>query len=422
LLHVLFVNPFVVVVNSAANQKTIWCVFFDHRHNSARTMSTPNGPNTPSNLSFQSIPFTQATNDSISSVGLTSPVDVVTRTPQKASFLASGIPRTPEQVVVRVQNAADVNEEYDTDNEIGPFYDQVEDEGELEEEEEPLESVEVTLPTITLTTPTTPTVPPCSDPSTQVVQNVAESLVPQPIVEAITPDTSNTQTALLDINSLGQMKVAELKEALLKRGLSRNGNKQVLVNRLKDALTNNVPLVLNMTTEIRDNLAGDTFHGGAHWEIVPQDGEVIMDQNRDLIEGERLFDPTVPRVNYWEDSDNVGPPKRNYNATADRGVFIMKTKVPDSTKHGKTKYKQGEVVWIESNTDETLPNVSFLQKNNIDENSHPVEWLNLFIPWKKNTSNEGVFDIETITDHTNMRIACSTASHCRSNPIKPFSR
>jgi hypothetical protein len=193
-----------------------------------------------------------------------------------------------------------------------------------------------------------------------VVQNVAESLVPQPIVEAIVPDTtSNIQTAVLDINSVGQLKVAELKEELLKRGLSRNGNKQVLLNRLKDALTNNVPLVLNMTTEIRDNLAGDTFHGGAHWEIVPQDGEVIIDENRDLIEGERLFDLTIPRVNYWEDSDNVGPAKRNYTATADREVFIMKAKVLDCTKHGKPKYKQGKVVWIESDTDETVPDVSF---------------------------------------------------------------
>ena len=50
-----------------------------------------------------------------------------------------------------------------------------------------------------------------------------------------------------------------------------------------DALDNNVPLVENMTNEIIDNLAGDTFHGSAHWKMIDQDGDVIEENNRDLI-------------------------------------------------------------------------------------------------------------------------------------------
>ena len=42
-----------------------------------------------------------------------------------------------------------------------------------------------------------------------------------------------------------------------------------------DALDNNVHLVENMTYEIRDNLAGDTFHSGSHWTMIDQDGYVI---------------------------------------------------------------------------------------------------------------------------------------------------
>ena len=34
-------------------------------------------------------------------------------------------------MIVHVQNSDDVDEEYDTENEIGPFFDQVMDEGEL---------------------------------------------------------------------------------------------------------------------------------------------------------------------------------------------------------------------------------------------------------------------------------------------------
>ena len=70
---------------------------------------------------------------------------------------------------------------------------------------------------------------------------------------------------------------------------------------------------------------------------------------------------------------------------------------------------------------ETLPNVYFLEKNGIDHNIKPVEWVNLIIPWKKDNNREGFLDIETIADHTNTRITCSTASHSIRKPIKPFS-
>ena len=144
----------------AANQNTAWLQNFGCRHTFVNTMSTPNQPNTPSNLSFQSIPFTQSTNDNISSVGLASPVELATTTPQRPSFLSSGIPKTPEQVVVAVNNSEDVDEDYDTDNEIGPFYDQVVDEGELVEVEEQLYSAPVTISTSTTTTGNTPSIPP----------------------------------------------------------------------------------------------------------------------------------------------------------------------------------------------------------------------------------------------------------------------
>jgi hypothetical protein len=162
--------------------------FFNYRHNKGTKMSTSNEPITPTNLSFPSIPLTQNTNDSISSVGLTSPVDVATKTQQKPSFLSSGIPLTPEKVLVTVQNEANLDEEYDTENEIGPFFDQVEDEGDLEFEEEPLESTELTVPTVSV-----PTVSTLNECNSQVI-------IPE--------------QASLDINSVCQMKMSELKEAL----------------------------------------------------------------------------------------------------------------------------------------------------------------------------------------------------------------
>ena len=81
--------------------------------------------------------------------------------------------------------------------------------------------------------------------------------------------------------------------------MNSNGHKSALIKKLMDALDKNVSLFENTTNEIRDNLAGDTFHVGAHWKMIDQDGDVIEEENRDLIEGHGIFDPTVPHNNYW---------------------------------------------------------------------------------------------------------------------------
>ena len=43
------------------------------------------------------------------------------------------------------------------------------------------------------------------------------------------------------------------------------------------ALDKNLLLVENIINEIRDNLAGNTFHGDDHWTIIDQDGGFIVE-------------------------------------------------------------------------------------------------------------------------------------------------
>ena len=95
--------------------------------------------------------------------------------------------------------------------------------------------------------------------------------------------------------------------------------------------------------------------------------------------------------------------------------------MPEITMYGKVNMKEVKVVSKECMINETLTNVYFLEKNGIDHNSKPVESVDIFIPWKKDNNNKGLFDIDIITDHTNIRITCITKSHRRRKPIKPFS-
>ena len=107
--------------------------------------------------------------------------------------------------------------------------------------------------------------------------------------------------------------------------------------------------------------------------MIDQYGYVIEEENRVLIEGHRLLDPKVPHNNYWEDTNGVGPRKRNYTATSDREVFRKKAKMPEITMHGKVKMKEVKVVRKECMINETLHNVYFLKNNGIDNNSKPVD-------------------------------------------------
>ena len=68
------------------------------------------------------------------------------------------------------------------------------------------------------------------------------------------------------------MKVVELRDELENRGMSKNGHKAVLVDRLKEAIAQNVPLLEHRSQHEIANIAGDGFDGGAYWQMLEPDG------------------------------------------------------------------------------------------------------------------------------------------------------
>ncbi len=138
-----------------------------------------------------------------------------------------GIPKTPERRVIdRISNEC-FEEGYDSDGQRAPW------EGIEEEEygeEEAIGDVEGDCD--------------CIHPT----------LLP--------PDASPNPT-ILTIDSVMQMKVKELKDELLKRGISVRGKKVELQERLKEAVVSGAPLVSDMNIETVQNLAGGVFDTGA---------------------------------------------------------------------------------------------------------------------------------------------------------------
>ena len=106
---------------------------------------------------------------------------------------------------------------------------------------------------------------------------------------------------------------------MAKRGQPVSGLKNVLLERLKAALQQRLPLLTQADQAACsvDDLTGFSPH--ARWKaLVPNDKAVVDPQN---VTG--LHAPTIP-----EDDAAFVPQKHNFSETFDRAPFLGKEKVP----------------------------------------------------------------------------------------------
>ena len=272
-----------------------------------------------------------------------------------------GVPKTPPQRLVSSVDDALFLEGYDSDGLRAPW-EEVEgldiDDPNLDEEPLGIGSPHVS--------------PPEAD-----RQNVAENFTPP--------------------EDVCKMKVAELKTELKRRGCSVTGKKDELVERLVKAIEENVPLVENLPTEKVENLAGDGFSPGAHWELLECNGEFVEENIPN-----NLRAPTVPL------GERVLQKKRNYAQKFDRMVFTGKTLLPARYKNGALKKdKEGRFQYEEKPHEKTEPSISFIHKNKLNINSHPAEWFDAFMPRK--SKDKDSFSIENLNRWTNVRALMENA-------------
>lgn len=226
----------------------------------------------------------------------------------------------------------------------------------------------------------------------EVVHEIQEVSVP-PADEILSP------VSILTEENLKKMKVVELRLLLRDRGLIQNGNKQELVARIIEAIKNDVPVVQNMSQEMRESLVcNSVFPVGTHWTLLEADDDVV-DESDMFVEGIQFRGPTDNEV---IDENEVGQRlsrgdpirlskrKRNYSSHVfDRPPFVrfpvlMPERIRNSGKFKRIKTNNGSFGFRYSMSHEvkeaTVPNIEFILENNLCLDSHPAEWFHPWLP------------------------------------------
>lgn len=224
-------------------------------------------------------------------------------------------------------------------------------------------------------------------------------VVGAPIVE----ERTVVQTKLSP-REMDNMTVDELKKELKKRNLSTNGKKKGLRERLGIAVDQGVEVVDLDSSEVRKEAVKSTdFSEGCYWETINADGDVIEDDVRPP----HLHEPTAPEGEP-KSSTNL---KRNFTVEFDRAVFTGKAFIPKK-RHGKFIKKNGKIQWALAPCNDTVPKLDFLQRNKLDEHSHPVDWFESFVPVRNKDRSDPKrrkFSIENMLSWSNTKAAMENA-------------
>ena len=188
-------------------------------------------------------------------------------------------------------------------------------------------------------------------------------------------ETSNNQPefVLIPNNVITKMKVADLKAELSKRGLDMKGLKNVLLDRLKQAMVDKVPVLSN--SELRsDNERICGFAATAKWKLLKPIEEPVAEPGN--IVG-TLHAPTIPE----EDALFV-PQKHNFAETFDRSPFVGCQKIPRRHRNGHQMHDPhtNQPMWNEEVNINGGPRADWLKANHLDGNSSPADWFQAFLP------------------------------------------
>jgi hypothetical protein len=275
---------------------------------------------------------------------------------------------------------------YDSDGEVGPFFDAVV--GEMEDYDSEDSS--------------------CNDydeiPPPEDIGSPAPAELDLPPPEEV--ELPSSIAPILTEDMIRQMTVAQLKTELEKRNKTKSGTKPILVARLIEAITNpppnhesnpNVgapPQQLQQPQQQRAPRDLEAYAPSAKWKV-------LMHKDTPCIEPQRasyLRGPTIPA-----DEDEYR--KFDFEESWDRPPFTAMSKVIKIGIRGNPlKGKKGETLYENEVRTEGRANLEWLNMHGLTENSLPHEWFEAVLPVnKKNSDTAGSVSISQWTSFANLR-------------------
>lgn len=233
-----------------------------------------------------------------------------------------------------------------------------------------------------------------------LVEGAAEAPEPAPAAPAtITTPSDHPPAVALKREHIMSMLAKELKDELVKRGKSKSAkNKAILQQRLINSM--NAPVSKNSVAREAAMRGVDVT---AKWFLLePNPTPIPEPENPDS----NLPPPTerdgavTPKFSYPNEF------KRDpFEGTTEKMPYIYETKEGKKKSAGRKKAGRKQV----SPTHKTRrskveprvlggPNDDFLNKYKLDENSHPVHWLNAILPMFPYDNLEDVKDIDVTND------------------------
>ena len=163
-----------------------------------------------------------------------------------------------------------------------------------------------------------------------------------------------------------------------KRGQSTNGLKAVLLDCLKNALEQRLPVLSSASdaAHLTNDLTG--FSANARWKLLePIETAVEEPQN--------VFPMTAPTIPINEAA--FVPQKHNFSQIFDHAPFLGLNKIPKHHRNGRSVIHDGKPVFEEKVYVMGGPITDFLLKHGLEERSSLQEWFNAFLPLYDGTSS-----------------------------------
>ena len=281
--------------------------------------------------------------------GINEEVDEVEESDSSKKSLHANIPVSPLVRVPLTLTDTQEKDGYDSDGQIGPFLDAVDEQG-------PDEIDEGNLPEF------------------QAAEvEINEGLGNMTDTNVIVPSENPGSFVDIEEEKLLNFKVKELRDELKKRNLSPKGLKGELTARLKDGLEKKLPILSKEMAvgRAKNDLSG--FASTAMWVTLEPEEAVVVEPDRP---SNCLHAPTVS-----PEEERFMVVKHNFPQKFDREPFTGSVKKGCFHPNGKTKKAQGKQVFETISLEKAgRPCPKFLKKHNLTRDSLPQDWFNAFLP------------------------------------------